>query len=480
MDFTYLHDDELEKIVLGCMLTNTECAVDGLYSLRVEDFYAGNKEHRAIFKAMLEINDAGHEIDPSSLITQLIQDKVSEEEINTQFISDIITSVTIYQNFEQYVDKLKEYKLLRDLVNKCNDIITKATEKELPNISNFLFYFEKDISEITSLRKISGFVRADEVAHRVGGEIQNSKGNVIGDSLTTGFSTLDKATGGLGKGQMIVVAARPGVGKSALALNMCYNIARNSEKAIAYFSLEMSNDELMKRLFSISSGVSQEKINKGFLTMHDKSLVKEAEDEIAQTNMFFEESTNITIDDIVLKSRKLRDQREDLSLIIVDHIGIIQEGAHRYQSDQEKIADFSRKLKSLALELDIPIIVVCHINREADKSDSKIPRLSELRGSGQIENDCDKALLLYRQKYYTDQGIEIKGKGFKKDDENNGEARDLSQTQDDSNGQRMDIIVSKNRQGPTGKTSLLFFPAIGRFSVMSDFYSEDDYIPLKD
>ena len=249
----------------------------------------------------------------------------------------------------------------------------------------------------------------------------------------------------------------------------------------------MSNEELMRRLFAVASGITQRKINFGFLSPQDKVLLKDAENEISRTNLFFEESTAITIDDIVVKCRKLKEQREDLALIVVDHIGIIQEGAHKFNSDQEKIAYFSRTLKSLALELNIPIIIVAHINRGAEKKENRIPELSELRGSGQIENDCDKALLLYRQGYYRRQGIDVKEKrGFGDASLNNSQGNGINPNneenkeenfqEDDNRGEKMDIIVAKNRQGATGKVWLLFFPAIGRFSTATDKQFDDsDY-----
>lgn len=461
MDFRYLHDDELERIVLGCIITNKDCAVSGLYTLKIDDFYIENFENREIFKSLVEIVNDKKEIDINSLKTKLIQNKTLDK-IGLEYISDIITSSFIYSNFDQYVESLKEYNLMRKLVLKCNEIIDRATKKEVESIGSFLGQAEREIVDVTTLRKITGFEKAKNLAERVGGLIQKIKGNkVLGDNLTTGFSNLDTAISGFGKGQLIVIAARPGVGKSALALNMCYKIATQTKKTIAYFSLEMSNEELMKRLFSISSGVSQDKINKGFLSMQDKALIKEAEEKIASTNMYFEESTTLSIDDILLKSTKLKEERDDLSLIVVDHIGIIQEGNRKFNSDQEKIQLFSRKLKQMALELDVPVIVVCHINREGEKGERRKPELSQLRGSGAIENDCDKALLLYSEDYYKKQGISLKGKS-------NEEGDDVKDNLNRTKGELMTISISKNRQGPLGKITLLFFPYNGKFDVPSD------------
>jgi len=461
MNFKYLHLDDLEKAVLGMILTNKDCALNGLYSLELDDFYEENKENRIIFKALKDLENENKEIDINSLKTMLIQNK--NLEISDDYLFDLLTQTFLYQNFDQYVESLKEYKLLRKLVLKCNDIIDSTTKKPIDSVNQFLSSCEKDIEEITRKRKISGFEKAANLAERVGSMIDKIKGNkVLGDNLTTGFSNLDTAISGFGKGQLIVIAARPGVGKSALALNMCYKIATQSNAAIAYFSLEMSNEELMKRLFSISSGVPQEKLNKGFLSIHERALLKEAENKIKETSMYFEESTTISIDDIVLKSTKLLEERPDLALIVIDHIGIIQEGKRKFSSDQEKIQFFSRRIKSLALDLKVPIILVCHINREGERGESRIPELSQLRGSGAIENDCDKALLLYSEDYYKKQGISLK----KKDGENIND--DIGTGINETRGELMTIRVSKNRQGPLGKIQLLFFPYNGKFDVPSD------------
>lgn len=473
MDLTFLHDDELEMIVLGSMITDKQCALEGVSLLEIDDFFSGNRPNREVFKAMKELDLSDSSIDAANVTAQLKQNKVYDEIGGFDFLASLIDSVTIYQNFDEHVRKLQEFKLLRKLVGTCEEIVDDATKKSISSINEFLAVAEKNVSDITSKRSASNFKSAGEIAKVIGTLIQKSKSNVEG--LSTGFSDLDNLTGGFGKGQLIVVAARPGMGKSMLALNICYNIAKRTNKTIAYFSLEMSNEELMRRLFAIVSGVSQGRINFGYFSSADKVLLKDAENEISKTNLFFEESTAISIDDIVAKCRKLKEQRGDLSLVVIDHIGIIQEGPHKFNSDQEKIAYFSRKLKSLALELGIPVIIVAHINRGAEKKESRIPELSELRGSGQIENDCDKALLLYRQGYYQRQGINVKvKKGFGDAQTANPKDEEVDEAnKDDNTGEKMDIIVAKNRQGKTGKISLLFFPSTGRFSTAFDKNFDD-------
>lgn len=466
MDYTYLHDDQLEQSILGEMLTNTKIARQGVDLLQEEDFYEGNSANRAVFSAMKILVDKNIVVDNNSIINQLTIMKQLDSIGGPNYLFTLVESVETSNNFEDHVKMLQDITLLRNTVKKCDSIVNFATKSKVVSISEFLTKTEDDINEITSKRRVSNFQRASDLANIVGSQLQNASGDEKITGLKTGFSQLDQALNGLGNGQMIVIAARPGVGKSALALNICFNIATNTHKSIAYFSLEMSNEELMRRIFALSSRVPQSKITTGFLNKEEKFLLYESQEKIANTNMFFEESTTTTIDDIMIKSRKLKENRKDLALIVIDHIGIIQEGAQKYSSDQEKISAFSRKLKSLALELNIPIIVVCHINRKADENESKIPQLSQLRGSGAIENDADRCLLLYRSKYYQNQGVDVKNKkGFGGQD--GGMEVDIpdANRKDDNSGEMMNILIAKNRQGPTGKVDLLFFGSYGAFAT---------------
>lgn len=470
MDYTYLVNKELEESILGAMIMNKDSAIVGLQSLELEDFYIQHKEHRYIFEAMKDLNDDDKDIDVTSLIAQLQQNKTYELIGGVDFLNSLVDKVYILENFEQYIAQLKDFTLLRKLAIECENIVKESTSKEVSSITDFLTKCENNIIDITNRRRVSNFQSAGTIASIIGDQIRKSSGDDKVTGLSTGFSVLDKKINGFGNGQMIVLAARPGVGKSALALNMAYNIAQKQRKTIAYFSLEMSNEELMRRLFALASGISQNKITTGFLNQTEKQLLLEYQREISDTNMYFEESPSVTIDDIVIKCQKLKEQRNDLALIIVDHIGIIQEGSKKFKSDQEKISFFARRLKTLSLDLNIPILVVCHINREVDKNKgkSRIPELSELRGSGEIENSADKVLLMYRESYYKSQGVDVaskKGFGDELSDDNNPFPKSDN---DDSRGQKVDILIAKNRQGPTGKVPLLFFLATGRFAVPTE------------
>ena len=467
MDYKNLHDDYLEATILGEMLSDPSVAKTGVEMLSPEDFYVENFNHVQLFKAMYEINKRDEVIDSNSIVTQLKLNKTYEKIGGLEFLNELLDQCVSTINLENHIGQLKDITLLRKLAEKCNEILINVNNKPVDSITNFLTKAENDVNDITSKRRVSNFERADTLARRVGKSLQDATGEEAITGLKTGYDKLDVAINGLGKGQVILIAARPGVGKSQLALNICFNVARNEvvnnkKPTIAYFSLEMSNAELMKRLFAIASRTSQYKINTGHLNKTDKLSLKEAQELIENTDMYFEESTSLTIDEICLKSKKLKEQKNDLALIVIDHIGIIQEGNHKFSSDQEKIAYYSRRIKVLALELDCPILLVCHINRKADETDFRKPELSQLRGSGSLENDADKALLLYRTNYYKKQGISLKQKK-PGDESQEQEAAPEIDVNRDAEGEKATIIIAKNRQGPTGEVNLLFFPSFGTF-----------------
>lgn len=477
MDYKNLHDDFLEKTILGEMISDSNLAYEGLEILETEDFFVENYSNRALFKALKEIRSKGEAIDNNTIITQLKLNKDYEKIGGLEYLNELLNSFTSKLNFENHAHQLKDITLLRKLAEKCNDIVNEASSKPITSITDFLTLSENQVNDITSKRRVSEFERADELAKKVGALLQKANGEDKVTGLKTGYTKLDKAINGLGKGQVILIAARPGVGKSQLALNICFNVAKNEtvnnhKPTIAYFSLEMTNNELMKRLFAIASRTSQYKINTGYLSKQDKSSLKEAEELIKNTDMYFEESTALTIDEICLKSKKLKEKKKDLALIVIDHIGIIQPGEEKYNSDQEKISDFSRRIKTLALELDCPILLVCHINRKVDESGPRKPELGQLRGSGALENDCDKALLLYRTNYYKKQGVSLnKKKSNDEVSENNDAEININQ---DEQGEKATIIIAKNRQGPTGEVNLLFFPAYGTFDNPDDSFADDE------
>lgn len=460
-----------EKTVLGLMINDSKTATAILSTLNLNDFYAGNFKNRSIFLAIKRINDRGDLVDLPSVISELVIMKELEN-VTEEYIYDLVEQTLETTNYEYYVNILKDYTLLRGFVSTIKDILGEYETKDIKNISDFVEKSDQKITEITKNRRISGFKKASEIASTVTEELIN---RVSGDyetlpGITSGFESLDRFTGGFKKGELIYLAARPSVGKTALALNLCYNAASKTHKPVAIFEMEMQAETLFKRLLASRSTVELDKINKGFLSKQDKLKIKEGAREIGQVPLYIDDSTSSTIDDIIAKSRKLKNELGDLGLIMVDYIGIISDSrfVNKNDSRQNIISSYSRKLKELAGELNVPVLVLSQLTRKVDERDNKKPQISDLRESGSLEQDADQVLLIYRPAYYTDQGISISGdKKFKT---NKNEDMPLNEQQEQTvrtsdGGDIVHLSLAKNRNGPIGTVNLLFFKSYGRFTA---------------
>ncbi|HKL73050.1 MAG TPA: replicative DNA helicase [Candidatus Onthovivens sp.] len=462
---SYPFDEYAEKVVLGSMLLDSSCAAEGLTSLNEDDFFYGNYINRNIFRAMQILFDNDIAIDTTTLGSQLQDMKLLEEIGGHDYLFDLTNYVVSFVNFDHYVNLLHEKALLRKYLIELDRIEKEYETKEITDINAFINKAVFNLDKIISNRRVSDFVRGSDVAKTLGKQIESLTGGAAFTGLSTGFSELDTKLNGLGKGELIIIAARPSVGKSALALNMAYNAARHSKGSVAFFSLEMSNEMTMQRLFSAVSGVPNNNIQTGYLTKDDKLKLKSAENEISNVSFYMEENNKSSIEDIILKTKKLAETTNDLQLIVIDYIGIIDDGNKRYESEQVKIATFSRKLKQLAINLNIPIICVAQISRKADDRDSKKPQLSDLRQSGAIEQDADKVLLLYREGYYEAQGIEVKKRKTFKTAETSEETTPAKF--DPSKPQIVEVIIAKNRQGSVGTVKLIFNGMYCQFNTPS-------------
>ena len=334
-----------------------------------------------------------------------------------------------------------------------------------------LWYLESRVNSITEHRRVSDFVSIKESARVVGEKIQTSHGS--SDSITglpTGYSHLDTLINGLGKNELVILAARPAVGKSAFALNIAYNAASKTNRPVAIFSLEMSNEQILKRFFAMRSGIYSDNIQKGILSRDERLKLKETENELADVPIYIDDSSSSSIDDIVLKSRKLKEAKGDIALIVVDYIGLINDPKNIFKdNEQAKIASFSRRLKVIAGELQCPVLCLAQLNRQTESRDNHKPQLSDLRSSGAIEQDADKVMFLYRPQYYKDQGINI---GSKK----NANEEDQQVKSNPNQADVVEVLVAKARSGKVGTVELFFNKNYGKFFSPS---SNESYQKLK-
>lgn len=458
-----------EKTVLGLMIIDNDVATAMLSNLNIDDFYIGNIQNRTIFSAIKRVKDRGGIIDIASLISELTIMKQLDS-VTEEYVYSLISDVLSTKNYEYYINILKDFTILRNLISCVRDVEKEYETRDIKNISEFVNKVDASVTNITRNRRISGFRKTSEIATQVTNEIVNRVANDYETlpGLTTGFENLDRLTAGFKKGELIYLAARPGVGKTALALNMCYNAALKTNRPVAIFELEMRGETLFKRLLSSRSTVELQKLDSGYLTNAEKLKIKEASREISRVPLYVDDSASCTIDDIITKSRKLKSETGDLGMIMVDYIGIISDSKYVNKNDsrQNIVSSYSRKLKELSIELNVPVLVLSQLTRKVDERDDKKPQISDLRESGQLEADADQVLLIYRPAYYTDQGISLKNNNSQKNKSGEAPAPATEQkVRTSDGGDIVNISLGKNRNGPAGNTNLLFFKSYGRFTA---------------
>lgn len=465
MKRVYPTDDLSEMTLLGIAMLDARESATILVSLNEEDFYASNFVNRKIFNAMKQIYDAGKGVDLQTVASQLNDLKELDAIGGVEYLISLTNNVTNFTNVNFYIKNLKDKTLLRNLLFVMEDILNNYDTKEIKDINNFVAVAESRINKITNTRSVSDFISAREAARTVGEKIQTSygiEGSITG--VATGFTHLDGIINGLNKSELVILAARPAVGKSAFALNIAYNAATSTNSPVAIFSLEMSVEMIFKRLFAFRSCISYDSIQKGILTKTERLKLKEVENDLANVPLYIDDSSGASIEDIVLKSRKLKENKGALSLIVIDYIGLINDDKNIYKdNEQAKIAAFSRRLKTLAMELECPILCLSQLNRQTEGRDNKKPQLSDLRSSGAIEQDADKVMFLYRPSYYTDQGISLNPakKKFGESEQQEPQAEVKPSVND-----IVEVMVAKNRSGKTGTSQVLFMKNFGRFSCI--------------
>lgn len=460
-----------EKTILGASIVNKQAAITVLSSLKEDDFYVENFKNRSIFRALKEVNAKNIPIDLTTLTSQLESDKQIELIGGVDYLLELTNNVTEVANIEFYIKELRDTTLLRNLLLKMDGLIGEYESKSIPNFNDYILKCEREITSLTGQRKISGFASAKDLVESVGNLIISRYGNegtITG--LTTGFNDLNSYTNGFGKGNLVILAARSGVGKSALALNMAYLACQKSGDPVCVFSLEMTNEGLMSRLLSNRAGVDGNKIQTGFLNKEERLKIKEAQKEISTAQLYFDENSGTTIDDIILKTKKLKEEKGKLGLVVIDYINLINTGNRKYTNEQEKIQDFSRLLKVLSLDTEVPILCLAQINRLVDKQDSKIPQLADLKSSGAIEENADQVWMIYDP----DRNKKLGMVNPTKNTENGetSEKDDEKETNNPNESHHVQIYISKNRNGRIGHVNMLFFPAYSRFAEPTKESSE--------
>lgn len=449
------HAPEAEQGVLGCILLSpNECLGECVAKIKADAQVFYDLRNQAIYDALVEMYDQRHPIDLITLQQRLKDKQLLDQVGGPAYLMTLQSCVPSAANLPYYLDIVLQKYVLRKMIQTCSKIITRLYEFE-GDTDQALDEVERDILRVSEERVEAASVNAKQLvreAFRVIEEYHARKGTFSG--ITTGFADLDRLTDGLHPGEMIVIAARPGMGKTSIALNIAEHVAVNQKLPVAVFSLEMTAVSLMVRLICSRARINLRTLKDGFLAHNEFPKLTGAAGDFSAAPLFIDDAAGLSILQLRARARRLW-QQHGIRLFVVDYLQLLHSTSRRAENRQQEIADISGGLKALAKELDVPIIVLSQLNREPEKRESGAPpRLSDLRESGAIEQDADVVGLLYKP-----------GKAGADDDElGGGEERNVVP---------MRLLIAKQRNGPTGEIDLTFFRTFTRFESAAKGNTQD-------
>ncbi|CCZ43005.1 replicative DNA helicase [Clostridium sp. CAG:122] len=428
------HNVEAERAVIGAMMLNADAIMVCSELLTSDEFY--QQQYGIIFDALVEMYKDGVGADLVTLQNKLREKEVTPELYSVEYLGELLASVPTSANVKFYAEIVQEKAVLRRLI-RVSEQVTKDCYMDSQPLEDILEDTEKSVFDVIQQRGGSEFEPIRDVVLRTLDSIEKAakqKGNITG--LETGFRDLDAKTAGLQKSDLILIAARPAMGKTAFVLNIAEYVALHSNSTIALFSLEMSKEQLVKRMLAMNSMVDSQKIRTGDLEDDDWDKLVGSVRKIGNSNLVIDDTSGITASELRSKCRKLKIE-QGLDLVIIDYLQLMT-GAGKRKSDsrQQEISDISRSLKVMARELNVPVIALSQLSRAVESRPDKRPMLSDLRESGAIEQDADIVMFIYRDEYYNP------------DSEKKGVA---------------EVIVAKQRSGPTGPVELAWLSQYTKF-----------------
>ena len=428
------HSTEAEQSVIGSMIIDREAITIASEIISGEDFYG--KQYGVIFDTMVELNDEGKPVDLVTLQDRLREKDVPPEISSLEFVKSMIDWVPTSANVKYYATIVAEKSTLRKLI-RLNEEIENTCYTGKENLEVILEDTEKKVFELVQKRNTGDYVPIRQVVMNAMDKIEKAsknKGNVTG--VATGFIDLDYRTAGMQPSDLILVAARPSMGKTAFVLNIAEYVAFKQNKTVAIFSLEMSKEQLVNRLFSMESKVDSQHLRTGNLSDAEWEKLIESAGIIGKSNLIIDDTPGISISEMRSKCRKYK-LEHNLEMIIIDYLQLMSVSGKSSDSRQQEISDISRSLKALARELHVPVIALSQLSRAVEQRPDHRPMLSDLRESGAIEQDADVVMFIYRDDYYN------------KDTEKKGIA---------------EIIIAKQRNGPIGTVELVWLPDFTKFA----------------
>lgn len=438
---------EAEQAVLGAIFLNQDALADAMEYLEPNDFY--RRAHQLLFQAMIDLNDDSEAIDVLTIQDRLTKNNQLEDVGGVIYIAELAGSVPTAANIVHYAKIVEEKSMLRRLILAANNIISKANDNE-QDVPALLDDAERQIMNVSERNSRSGFRAIKDVLDDALVEIDRlSKRDSDITGISTGYREIDKMTAGLQPDNLIILAARPAVGKTAFALNIAQNVARDNDVSVAIFSLEMSAESLVNRLLCAEGSINANDLRTGQLDENEWEKLVVAMGSLSRSQIFIDDTPGIKMAEIRAKCRRLAKERGNLGLVVVDYLQLIE--GNNKESRQQEVSEISRQLKKLSKELSIPIIALSQLSRGVEQRQDKRPVLSDIRESGSIEQDADIVAFLYRDDYYE--------RGEKNDDDSQEEVNPQNQDVGE-----VELIIEKNRAGARGTVKLLFIKSYNKFT----------------
>ena len=441
------HSDEAERAVLGGIFLNADTLPDAQEYVTADDFY--KKSHRLLFQAMTDLQDNGTAIDTVTVTDYLDNHNQLDDIGGAGYITDLVASTPIASNVVYYAKIVQQKSTLRKLISTAQSIASRSyTEQD--DVEGLVEDAERQIMDVSENRNHAGFKQIKDVLNQAMAQIdQLYQNDQTITGLPTGFRDLDKITTGLHEDEMIILAARPAVGKTAFALNIAQNVGTKTDKSVAIFSLEMGAEQLVNRMLCSEGSIDANHLRTGQLNEEEWQNLIIAMGSLSKAKIYMDDTPGIRMAEIRAKCRRLAREQGDLGLIIIDYLQLI-EGSGQ-ENRQQEVSAVSRQLKKLAKELHVPVIALSQLSRGVEQRQDKRPVLSDIRESGSIEQDADIVAFLYRDDYYRD------AEGDDDEDQDSGD-------EGDDNVGEVEVIIEKNRSGPRGTVKLLFVKSYNKFT----------------
>lgn len=434
------HDIEAEQAILGCMLTDKDAVISAIEVLKEESFY--REDNRAIYSAILSLYSRNEPVDIITVKAELVEQGNFERVGGLEYLAELPERVPTTANVEKYIKIVDEKATLRSLIQTSNELIALGYD-ESEDVDSIMDMAEKKVFGLSQKKSAKGYTALKDVLVGSFAELEklyNQKGNVTG--ITTGFIDLDNKTAGLHNSDLIIIAARPAMGKSAFAINLATNAAIKANVPAVIFNLEMSKEQVGNRILCSEAMVDSNKIRTGQIEDEDWMKLATTLGELSEAPIYIDDTPGISIMEIRAKCRKLKLEK-NIGLIVIDYLQLIQGTGKKNASREQEISEISRSLKILAKELDVPVIALSQLSRTAERRDDKRPMLSDLRESGAIEQDADIVIFLYRDDYYNE----------------DSEKKNIAE-----------VIIAKHRAGSTGTVELAWLGSYTKFANLAKDY----------